>query len=101
MVVERMILQEGWEKEQATPADSLEEDKVLGRLAYQGQVVVMAALMNRLEHLAGYVQRNVVEMDHNSGICGQTMTIFLIKMKFAGKQVFTEEGSPTLWKGPY
>jgi len=71
-LVKRMVLQRGWEKEQATRGDSLEEDK-LERLAHQGQVAVMVALMNRLGLLGGYVQGNVVGMDHNSGICGRTV----------------------------
>jgi hypothetical protein len=78
ILVERAILQTGWEKEQVIPADSLVEDKELN-LAYQAQVVVMTAPMNHLGHLAGYVQRSVVWMDHNFGICGQTITNFVIK----------------------
>ena len=76
-LVERVVLQKGWEKE-ATRGDGLEEDK-LERPAHQDQVVVMVALMNRLGLLGGYVQGNVVGMDHNFGICGQTIAKIVIK----------------------
>ena len=71
-LVGRVILQDGWE---VTPPDSPEEDKELELLAYQGQVVVLAAL-DHLGLLAGYV---VVGMVHNFGICVQTMTNIIIK----------------------
>jgi len=93
-LVERMILQKGWEREQARRGDSLDEDR-LERLAHQGQVVVMAALMNHLGPLEGCIQGNVVGMGHNFGICGQTIAKFVTEIKFVGKRVHTD-GSPTL-----
>jgi hypothetical protein len=79
-LVERAIRLVDWENEQAD--DSLDENKEMERLAYQGQVIVTVALMSHLGRLVGYVQRNVVGMGHNFGICEQTITVFVIKMKF-------------------